>query len=187
MPDWNAILRDYPAAVTAVAGLIGIILTFVFTRWNAQRNRNWELEDRDLNSRAESKKRKVEETRLHIDNLLSINQKVVQYQYKIISNEEIETYEKEYQNITEMFEPTASKAVSITFLDDKALTELHTRTLLLFSNEFHRLDEIKQSIRNGQRLDKQELLQKLSIVNNDLGDLIREMYKRLDAISKTPL
>ena len=56
-------LKEYSLLVTTITGLITLILGYYLGKWDAERKRKWELEDRDYKRRAEIWDMKITEAR----------------------------------------------------------------------------------------------------------------------------
>ena len=64
--DWSAFFKEYPVVVIIAAGLLGMILGAVLTKWNDSRKKS-ELQISELDQRAAVRDMKVKEARELVD------------------------------------------------------------------------------------------------------------------------
>jgi hypothetical protein len=190
--DWATIVKDYAVLITAGAGLLGIVLTFIFTRSHYLRSRKWELDDREYKRRSEIKEKRIQEAREYVEAWNVVIQVNVNLQTLIEESKQKENIKENlmsnlqlYENLPTLLHEGARKAASITILNDKVLGDLQNKLQTILDPVSFRMIEIFQRFFEEDSIEDvtEDELEKLSKALNRADKIITKMKIRLDELS----
>ena len=189
MPDWNTILKDYPAAVTAVAGLIGIILTFVFARLNDSRKRKFELENRRLDKRAVVYDMRIKEAREYVDTSNAILHEMNAFHSAVtdendIFQEPITVMEKTAATLASRINEATLKMSCIEILKDRELIELNKEFTRITHPKIKSFAQILYKVVIKRTVDIKDVNIEVLAVPVEVERLITQMKYRLDELEQ---
>lgn len=131
--DWTAFFKEYPAVVTAVVGLLGLVLGAVLTRWNDSRKKS-ALENREVDKRAAVHDSKIKEARELVDAFDSIICSLVSHVEElvtVIKESDADQITSEFHRMNELrlkmkslLAESKSSLADIALLNDRRLLEM---------------------------------------------------------------
>src|SRR5689334_24832729 len=131
--DWTAFFKEYPAVVTAVVGLLGLVFGAVLTRWNDSRKKS-ALENGKVDKRAAVHDSKIKEARELVDAFDTIICGLVSHVEELVtvikeSNVDQITYEFRKMNelrlkMKSLLAESRSSLADIALLHDRRLLEM---------------------------------------------------------------
>jgi hypothetical protein len=190
--DWATFVKDYGVVISTGAGLLGIVLTFIFTRSHYLRSRKWELVDREFELRKAAYNERLNEARKHVDYLHD----TILHARKISSflleaddtNQASETISKYFdsqktKDIHSLAENIRKKRIVLKVLDDDDLSELTTKYVeYMYPNLIYLTKAMNNLTKKNAVLNKK----RLQIASNAFlqGEVtVSQMMKRLDKLA----
>ena len=131
--DWTAFFKEYPAVVTAVVGLLGLVLGAVLTRWNDSRKKS-ALENGKVDRRAAVHDSKIKEARELVDAFHSIICGLVSHVEELVTvirDSDADQITSEFHKMNELrlkmkslLAESKSSLADIALLNDRRLLEM---------------------------------------------------------------
>jgi hypothetical protein len=131
--DWAVFFKEYPAVVTAVVGLLGIVIGVVLTKWNDRRKKS-AFEKGELDTRAAVHDSKIKEARDLVDVFDSIICGLVSHVEQlvtVIKESDADQIMSEFRKMNELrlmlkslLAESKSRFADIALLNDRRLLEM---------------------------------------------------------------
>jgi hypothetical protein len=192
--DWDAFFRDYPAVVAAVAGLLGIVLGFVFNNWIARRKRKDELQDREFNRRVAITDSRIKEAR----DCLNAYHRTVQLMQRdeialIIQAQNIIKNPKQFQQehntlddeSDKSYDDAVRKRTSIFILNDAELHSIISELNALLALEQEDITNLYMKLKRKETIEEATEMERVTEFERDAIDLITAMQTRLDGLAQS--
>ncbi len=131
--DWSAFFKEYPAVVTVVSGLLGMILGVVLMRWSDSRKKS-EIRNSELDQRAAMRAMKVQEARELVDAFDAIIRDLCSQVEELVGliregegdpiTEEFHKMNQLRLNMKSLLTESKGRLADVAFLNDKQLLEM---------------------------------------------------------------
>ena len=185
--DWSLIFKEYPALVTAISALLGIILGFFFGRWNAEQKRKWELEDREFERRAAIHDMRIKEVRDYLNQYYEIGRMLTQIESSVSllqDNGDI-NFQENFEELEKMHNLAVKSWASVYLLEDVELARLNDEFTAHFNKELQDIAQIINNYKKNQEIDTKALTERMTAFYKKSVELNSLMQYRLDKLAKT--
>lgn len=180
----STILNDYGILVTAIIGLGMAILGYFFGKWDAERKRNWELEDRKLDRRTKVREGCIEEVRIYLDTYWNVAQSLSIYELFLGAGVEDSVTEEQHNYIFNTMSENRKRVASIYSLDDADLNLLHGVLDAVFDTENQEMESLRDLKTEGKPIDHNTLIKRVDSFNAVMRQYITRMKMRLDELAQ---
>ncbi|SRR6266508_2268310 len=184
--DWAAFFKEYPAIVTAVAGLLGIVLGFVFNGFITRTKRKHELEDRQVNRRIKFRETKVEEVQAYINTYIDVCRILNEYECIVLTNGEMdEETNRDFNRIMGLFTPLRQGLQSLMSLNDLELTKANHELVIHFDIEYRTAVDLIDIYNRIDDFGKHVMLKRMLRNHYDLTAYLTIMQTRLNELAQS--
>ncbi len=184
--DWATFFKEFPAAIPAITGILGILLGFFLNRWSEGRKRKWEIEDRQTKRQIEIWDKKITDAHAYLDEFFGAGRLVWTQGNDLIYTRNTVEHTRAHNEIQKLMDTVAPGSVQIALLNDLQLEELHSRAVEIYYTQRQKNNELFASISTNSQFDSGAFKKGLSEFNKDSVDLHRRMKKRLDELAQNP-
>src|SRR6266508_265636 len=129
--DLAAIYEKYQVIINLVSGLVLAGAGYLFGKWDSERKRKWELDDREYKRRSEIYDMRIQEAREYVDRLSTYPEILGQFTSILkesITKSEVEREFEVYRDVFLSFLPKmlelSTKGASIEILNDGEIKNL---------------------------------------------------------------
>jgi hypothetical protein len=170
---------------TIFATILGIAISQYFQSKNAQTQRQWELDDRQLNKRLDVLKLRISDAQDFINASTDNVEKLRDFEEEVIRSKKGDDLSQSVAEIKQLETILLRKLEGIVLLYDDTLRELTVELIVLIDTETGNAIELTKEITAGNAPDK-------NIVNERLTELAKKtalirirMQERLDNLART--
>jgi predicted negative regulator of RcsB-dependent stress response len=187
--DWATFFRDYPAIIPAVTTLVGLVLGYLFGKWDSERKRKWELDDRKFIRHTEQFDAKIKEVLQYTEDMVAGNEKIYDILFSFIlalkqkDNQEIDKAKGILSEVSNLTKATTRTVAGVAYFKDEQLSNA-IRNLVPMGDEM--LDEairVLTSVKNNETVDLNEALKRLSDLRQRTYWIAAYIRSRMDELA----
>jgi len=180
MTDWATFFKDYATAISTGTGLLGIVLGYYFGKWDAERKRKWELEDRDYNKRAAIHDKNIQDARAYVDAYHATVKKIGLLEVSILAVGYSEAINKGYGELIDLYDPAITMEPSFYSLGDAVLNYAREKVHSIIGEEL----EQASMLRAQQEINKDIEVARIQRFQHDATTFITVLKMRLDQLAQ---
>ncbi len=183
--DWATFFKDYPAVIPAVTTLVGLVFGYLFGKWDSERKRKWEVEDREFNRRIQYRDSKIGKVQAYLDTYLEAVRVVAEFEGLMCLGADFDESRANFDKLPELLLSTTKWVNGFAALNDSELNYAHDEFKVIFDAEFRMANELLDIVENNQFFDKDITRAKVLLFQNLAITCIGVMQSRIHVLAET--